>query len=263
MTCPLPVHPPANCALPCNSTVSVSYNPRNFPRTKRTSFVVLRTSRISWSLGEPGDHRALDRFARYRVEGIRIFGDGWTDSAACRMGGSTAIPNVLLKSGDMNETNRAICPTSTSLFFAPESGGASVSLEISPNGVDWIDVGLHLLLLDAPTITTITPQASVPAEKETSLYISGSGFESSLRLACVFSAERGDISTRDVFSTAYIHSDKMLSCVVPAASTTLLGLDSPILNQSSNSPRGNSFDYLTVTLATVSELISIGQIRCV
>ena len=212
LTCPLPVHPPANCALPCNSTVSVSYNPREFPSNEAyifRGFTYLEDFIVFWV--NPGIIVPSIDSQDIELRGSGFFGDGWTDSAACRIGGSTAIPNVLLKSGDMNETNRAICPTSTSLFFAPESGGASVSLEISPNGVDWIDVGLHLLLLDAPTITTITPQASVPAEKETSLYISGSGFESSLRLACVFSAERGDISTRDVFSTAYIHSDKMLS----------------------------------------------------
>ena len=117
-------------------------------------------------------------------------------------------------------------------------------------------LGFRLLLLDTPTITTITPPASVPAEAETVLYISGSGFESSMQLACIFSAERGDAYSREVVSTANIYSDDLLSCIAPAASTSELGLDFPMLNRSQNaaSDEDNHFDYLTVTLSTTAGL---------
>ena len=48
-------------------------------------------------------------------------------------------------------------------------------LEISPNGIDWIDAGLSIIVLEAPRIESVLPSESVPAGAETLLEISGSG----------------------------------------------------------------------------------------
>ena len=133
LTCPLPLYPPVNCALPCNSTVSISYNPREFPTSEAyvyRDFIYLEDFVVFWV--NPGVIVPSMDSQDIELKGSGFFGEGWTDSAACRIGGSAIIPSTLLKSGGFNKTTHMICPTNSSLFYAPRSSDGSVGLEISP-----------------------------------------------------------------------------------------------------------------------------------